>query len=43
MRAAKPEAKFSGYTDVSDLADAIAGLWGKPASEVNGERVWLTA
>jgi len=43
MRAAKPEAKFSGYTDVSELATAIVGLWDKPASEVNGERVWLTS
>jgi NADP-dependent 3-hydroxy acid dehydrogenase YdfG len=43
MRAAKPDAKFAGYTDVADLADTIAGLWDKSAAEVNGERLWLTA
>jgi NAD(P)-dependent dehydrogenase (short-subunit alcohol dehydrogenase family) len=42
MREAKPDAAFKGYTDVIDLADTIAGLWDKPAEEVNGERVWLT-
>lgn len=42
MRAAKPEGKFSGYTDVEDLATAIVALWSRPAREVNGERLWLT-
>ncbi|WP_418955663.1 SDR family NAD(P)-dependent oxidoreductase [Streptomyces tritici] len=42
MRAERPNAKFAGFTDVKELADAIAGLWDKPASEVNGQRLWLT-
>jgi NADP-dependent 3-hydroxy acid dehydrogenase YdfG len=42
MREAKPDSAFKGYTDVIDLADTIVGLWDKPATEVNGERVWLT-
>ncbi|HTC70814.1 MAG TPA: SDR family NAD(P)-dependent oxidoreductase [Acidothermaceae bacterium] len=42
MREAKPDSAFKGYTDVGELADVIAGLWDKPAAEVNGERLWLT-
>ncbi|MFJ8584219.1 SDR family NAD(P)-dependent oxidoreductase [Streptomyces sp. NPDC093595] len=42
MRAERPNAKFAGFTDAKDLADAIAGLWEKPAQEVNGQRLWLT-
>ncbi|CAM5301224.1 oxidoreductase [Streptomyces spiroverticillatus] len=42
MRAERPNAKFAGFTDVTELADAIAGVWDKPASEVNGQRLWLT-
>jgi NADP-dependent 3-hydroxy acid dehydrogenase YdfG len=42
MRAAKPEATFTGYTDVADLADTIADLWDKPAADVNGVREWMT-
>lgn len=42
MRAERPHAKFAGFTDVRDLADAIRGLWNRPAPEVNGVRVWLT-
>ncbi|MEU9575724.1 SDR family NAD(P)-dependent oxidoreductase [Streptomyces chilikensis] len=42
MRAERPNAKFAGFTDVKDLAEAIAGVWEKPASEVNGNRLWLT-
>ncbi|MFI6106434.1 SDR family NAD(P)-dependent oxidoreductase [Streptomyces sp. NPDC051310] len=42
MRAERPNAKFAGFTDARDLADAIAGLWEKPAQEVNGQRLWLT-
>ncbi|MGH8889850.1 MAG: SDR family NAD(P)-dependent oxidoreductase [Acidothermaceae bacterium] len=42
MREAKPEAKFSGFTDVTDLASEIVELWDRPADEVNGERLWLT-
>lgn len=42
MRAERPNAKFAGFTDVEDLADAIAGVWEKTALEVNGQRLWLT-
>ncbi|MFJ8233636.1 SDR family NAD(P)-dependent oxidoreductase [Streptomyces sp. NPDC094448] len=42
MRAERPNAKFAGFTDVSELADAIAGVWDRPAGEVNGQRLWLT-
>jgi NAD(P)-dependent dehydrogenase (short-subunit alcohol dehydrogenase family) len=42
MRADRPNAKFAGFTDVRDLAEAIAGVWDKPAAEVNGNRLWLT-
>ncbi|WP_237322684.1 SDR family NAD(P)-dependent oxidoreductase [Streptomyces sp. JJ36] len=43
MRAERPKAKFAGFTDVTDLADAIAGTWYKPTEEVNGHRLWLTS
>ena len=42
MRAERPNAKFAGFTDVEDLAEAIVGIWDKPAAEVNGYRLWLT-
>ncbi|MEU3556518.1 SDR family NAD(P)-dependent oxidoreductase [Streptomyces fragilis] len=42
MRAERPNAKFAGFTDVKDLAEAVAGVWDEPASEVNGNRLWLT-
>ena len=42
MRAERPNAKFAGFTDVTELAEAIAGVWDRPASEVNGQRLWLT-
>ncbi|WP_344601366.1 SDR family NAD(P)-dependent oxidoreductase [Streptomyces glaucus] len=42
MRADRPNAKFAGFTDVRDLAEAIAGVWERPAAEVNGNRLWLT-
>ncbi|MER5791268.1 SDR family NAD(P)-dependent oxidoreductase [Streptomyces sp. NPDC001980] len=42
MRAERPNAKFAGFTDVKDLAEAIEGVWHKPAAEVNGNRLWLT-
>jgi NAD(P)-dependent dehydrogenase (short-subunit alcohol dehydrogenase family) len=42
MRAERPNAKFAGFTDVKDLAEAVAGVWDKPATEVNGNRLWLT-
>ncbi len=41
LRAAKPQATFPGYTDVRDLADAIAGLWDADAADVNGRRLVL--
>ncbi|MGG7575144.1 SDR family NAD(P)-dependent oxidoreductase [Streptomyces sp. BP-8] len=42
MRAERPNAKFAGFTDVKELAEAIAGVWSRPAQEVNGKRLWLT-
>ncbi|MEW1720493.1 SDR family NAD(P)-dependent oxidoreductase [Streptomyces sp. NPDC093109] len=42
LRAERPNAKFAGHTDVTDLAEAIAGVWDRPAREVNGHRLWLT-
>ncbi|WP_406345595.1 SDR family NAD(P)-dependent oxidoreductase [Streptomyces sp. NBC_00648] len=42
MRAERPNAKFAGFTDVKELAEAIAGVWERPAVEVNGQRLWLT-
>ena len=42
MRADRPKAKFSGFTDVTDLAGTIAGTWSTPTEEVNGTRLWLT-
>jgi NAD(P)-dependent dehydrogenase (short-subunit alcohol dehydrogenase family) len=42
MRAKKPNARFAGFTDVADLAEAAAALWNRPAKEVNGTRQWLT-
>ncbi|GAA4992911.1 SDR family oxidoreductase [Kitasatospora paranensis] len=43
MRAEKPDAKFAGFTDTVDLADTLAGLWARPAAELNGQHLWLTA
>jgi NAD(P)-dependent dehydrogenase (short-subunit alcohol dehydrogenase family) len=43
MRAQKPNAKFSGFTDVRDLAQSIVDVWNQPAQEVNGNRLWLTS
>ena len=42
LRKERPNAKFAGFTDVADLAEAITGLWTRPAAEVNGQRLWLT-
>ncbi|WP_449063808.1 SDR family NAD(P)-dependent oxidoreductase [Planomonospora algeriensis] len=39
MRAADPDRKFPGFTDVDDLAAAIEGLWD---TEANGTRMDLT-
>ncbi|MFD7642812.1 SDR family oxidoreductase [Kitasatospora sp. NPDC059795] len=43
MRAEKPDAKFPGFTDTADLATTLAGLWDRPAAELNGQHLWLTA
>lgn len=42
MRADKPDAKFAGFTHVTDLAEAITGLWSAPTADLNGTRQWLT-
>jgi NAD(P)-dependent dehydrogenase (short-subunit alcohol dehydrogenase family) len=42
MRAERPNAKFAGFTDTRELAEAIAELWTRPADELNGKRQWLT-
>lgn len=31
-----------GFTHVNDLADTIAGLWDRPASDLNGQRLRLS-
>ncbi|SDJ16981.1 SDR family NAD(P)-dependent oxidoreductase [Nonomuraea jiangxiensis] len=43
MRAKSPESRFPGFTDVGDLATAIGGLYDRPATEINGTRLDLTA
>ena len=43
MRAEKPNAKFAGFTETADLAEQIVSLWARPADEVNGTHLWLTA
>ncbi|MBB6344274.1 SDR family NAD(P)-dependent oxidoreductase [Nonomuraea muscovyensis] len=42
MRAANPEGRFPGFTDVRDLARAIGELYERPAGDVNGIRWDLT-
>ncbi|NGO71999.1 SDR family NAD(P)-dependent oxidoreductase [Streptomyces boncukensis] len=42
LRADRPNAKFAGFTDVKNLAEAIAATWTEPADELNGTRLWLT-
>ncbi|WP_329129425.1 SDR family oxidoreductase [Streptomyces sp. NBC_01476] len=42
LRAQRPNAKFTGFTDVTDLAEAIAEMWNRSPTEVNGTRQWLT-
>ncbi|TDD35479.1 SDR family NAD(P)-dependent oxidoreductase [Nonomuraea terrae] len=42
MRAERPDAKFSRFTDVNDLAKAIGGLYDRSSAEVNGARLDLT-
>lgn len=41
MRAAAPEKRFPGYTDVQAVAAAVVGLWDSPAGDLNGTRVSL--
>lgn len=42
MKAAKPDARFAGFTHVDTLAEAVAGLYERPAHEINGTRLDLT-
>ncbi|MFI6812443.1 SDR family NAD(P)-dependent oxidoreductase [Nonomuraea sp. NPDC050328] len=42
MIAAKPEAKFAGFTHVDTLAEAAAALYERPAEQINGTRLDLT-
>jgi NAD(P)-dependent dehydrogenase (short-subunit alcohol dehydrogenase family) len=42
MREKKPEAKFSGFTAVADLAQTVNDLWQTPADDLNGRILWLT-
>ncbi|WP_426999136.1 SDR family oxidoreductase [Pseudarthrobacter sp. N5] len=42
MRRQHPERTFPGHTDVEDLAAAVVGLFGRPATELNGLRLPLT-
>jgi len=42
LRAQRPNAKFAGFTDVRELAEAIADVWNASPKEVNGTRQWLT-
>lgn len=39
MRAAKPDAPFTGYTQVKELANTIHDLWLTPAEKLNGQRL----
>jgi NAD(P)-dependent dehydrogenase (short-subunit alcohol dehydrogenase family) len=43
MRAANPDKPYRNFTDVADLAAAIAGLWDVEPAAVNGRRIDLTA
>ena len=43
MRAAQPERKFPGFTDVSVLADAVQQIFDMEAEKINGQRLPLTA
>lgn len=39
MLEAKPDASFTGYTPVKELADTIHDLWLRPAADLNGQRL----
>ncbi|MCQ9164058.1 SDR family oxidoreductase [Arthrobacter sp. STN4] len=41
MRAAAPNRKFPGFTDVADLGQAVSGLFSTPAAQLNGARIVL--
>jgi hypothetical protein len=41
MRAVHQDAPFDEFTHVEDLAQVIAGLWNRPAAELNGSRLDL--
>lgn len=41
MRERKPDAAFTGFTPVDELAERIVLLWDQPAAAVNGTHVWL--
>ncbi|UKA56095.1 SDR family oxidoreductase [Arthrobacter sp. FW305-BF8] len=41
MRSSEPGRKFSGYTDVEQLAAAAVELFSLPAAELNGQRLLL--
>ncbi|PTT68770.1 SDR family oxidoreductase [Arthrobacter sp. HMWF013] len=43
MRAAQPERKFPGFTDVSVLAEAVERIFDLEAGEINGQRLSLTS
>ncbi|WP_087871834.1 SDR family NAD(P)-dependent oxidoreductase [Arthrobacter globiformis] len=43
MRAAQPDRKFPGFTDVSVLADAVERIFHLEAEQINGQRLPLTA
>ena len=43
MRAAQPERKFPGFTDVSVLAAAVEQIFHQEAEQINGQRLPLTA
>ncbi|GMA89048.1 oxidoreductase [Angustibacter aerolatus] len=42
MRADRPDAAFTNLTDIDEVARAVTGLWDRPASDLNGARLWLT-
>ncbi|MEV7807355.1 SDR family NAD(P)-dependent oxidoreductase [Microbispora sp. NPDC088329] len=42
MRAANPDKPYRTFTDVKDLAAAVAGLWDEAPAAVNGRRIDLT-
>lgn len=43
MRAAQPEHKFTGFTDVTVLAEAVERIFSLEAADINGQRLSLTS